>query len=347
MFPLEFPLGILADAQAHDWVLDPFCGRGTTLFAARLRGLGTVGVDVNPVAAAVAAAKLVQVKAETVIRRCRAMLRNGYEPVDIPDGEFWQSGYHASTLVDLCRLREQLLNAPAEPAVVALRALLLGILHGPLHKGLPTYLSNQMPRTYATKPAAAVRFWRARGLRPPRVDVFDAVRRRARFTLEAVPAQVHGMVRCGDATTEVARLWPRFSWIITSPPYYGMRTYLPDQWLRAWFLGGPPQVQYSVAGQLSQQSEAAFVAGLATTWRAAAQRSVMGARLVMRFGALPSVAKNPADLLVRSLLEADAGWDVTSLTPSGPPRRAARQAEQFADTGAYVEEIDCHATLAR
>jgi hypothetical protein len=27
-------------------------------------------------------------------------------------------------------------------------------------------------------------------------------------------------------------------WIITSPPHYGMRTYLPDQWLRNWFLGG-------------------------------------------------------------------------------------------------------------
>ena len=31
MFPLEFPLRILAEAQADHWVLDPFCGRGTTL----------------------------------------------------------------------------------------------------------------------------------------------------------------------------------------------------------------------------------------------------------------------------------------------------------------------------
>jgi hypothetical protein len=38
--------------------------------------------------------------------------------------------------------------------------------------------------------------------------------------------------------------------IVTSPPYYGMRTYLPDQWIRNWFLGGPPEVDYSIKGQL-------------------------------------------------------------------------------------------------
>jgi hypothetical protein len=346
MFPLEFPLGILAGARADQWVLDPFCGRGTTLFATRLCGLGTVGIDVNPVATALAAAKLVQVDAETVIRRCRGLLRNGFEPADVPQGEFWETCFHPSTLADVCRLREQLLAAPAEASIVALRALALGILHGPLRKGLPTYLSNQMPRTYATKPAAAVRFWKARDLRPLRVDVLDAVERRARFTLAELPPPVPGVVHQGDATVEVARLRPSFSWIITSPPYYGMRTYLPDQWLRAWFLGGPPRVEYSVDGQLTQQTEAAFVASLAATWRAAAQRSAPGARLIVRFGALPSAAKNPADLLTRSIVDADAGWTITTTTPSGAPRRrGARQAEQFANTGVYVEEIDCHAIL--
>src|SRR5258708_38124610 len=58
MFPLEFPLKRLRRAQPDEWVLDPFCGRGTTMFAARLRGLRCVGIDSNPIAAAIAAAKL-------------------------------------------------------------------------------------------------------------------------------------------------------------------------------------------------------------------------------------------------------------------------------------------------
>jgi hypothetical protein len=245
--------------------------------------------------------------------------------------------------MDLCRLREQLLLAPTKAWTVALRGLVLGVLHGPLRIGFPSYLSNQMPRTYATKPAAAVRYWRAHNLRPPEVDVLDVIRRRARFTLANLPARVPGSVRCGDAATEIARLRRSFSWIITSPPYYGMRTYLPDQWLRAWFLGDPPRVQYSIEGQIAQQSEAAFVAQLAATWRAAARRCKPGARLVVRFGALPSVVKKPADLLVASII--DSGWTIRSVTPSGVPRRGTRQADQFAEAGVYVEEIDCHATL--
>lgn len=221
MFPLDFPLGVLAEARPHEWVLDPFCGRGTTLFAARLRGLGAVGVDVNPVATALASAKLIQIRPESVIRHCRRLLTNGYEPVDIPDGEFWDRCFHPSTLVDLCRLREQLLVEPARAWAVALRGLVLGVLHGPLRRGLPSYLSNQMPRTYATKPAAAIRFWKAHELRPPEVSVLDVIRRRARFTLASLPARVPGLVHRGDATTEIARLRRSFSWIITSPPTTG------------------------------------------------------------------------------------------------------------------------------
>jgi hypothetical protein len=48
MFPLSFPVRILQRASVGDWVLDPFCGRGSTLFAARLLGLPSVGLDSNP-----------------------------------------------------------------------------------------------------------------------------------------------------------------------------------------------------------------------------------------------------------------------------------------------------------
>src|SRR5262245_7275247 len=66
MFPLAFPLTILRRASAGDWVLDPFCGRGTTLYAARLLGLPCVGVDSNPVAAAIASAKMCHVTPDDV-----------------------------------------------------------------------------------------------------------------------------------------------------------------------------------------------------------------------------------------------------------------------------------------
>jgi len=46
--PLDFPSAALAEVTDDDWVLDPFYGRATPLFAARLRGLGSVGIDANP-----------------------------------------------------------------------------------------------------------------------------------------------------------------------------------------------------------------------------------------------------------------------------------------------------------
>src|SRR3954454_14699780 len=67
MFPLAFPLKALADAPPDARVLDPFCGRGTTLYAARLLGLEATGIDVNPVAVAIAEAKLARASADAVV----------------------------------------------------------------------------------------------------------------------------------------------------------------------------------------------------------------------------------------------------------------------------------------
>ncbi len=197
MFPLSFPLQVLRGARPG-WVLDPFCGRGTTNYAARVLGFPTVGVDVNPIAAAIAQAKLVSATAEGVVNRCRAMLA----------------------------------GAEAEEDVL-LRALVLGVLHGPRNKGLPPYLSNQMPRTYATKPDAAVRFWRRKGLEPVYVDVPDVIERRARYLLAELPAKVPGHIRLADSRALAPEDFAmRFRYVITSPPYFDMKTYVSDHWLR-------------------------------------------------------------------------------------------------------------------
>src|SRR5712692_4149935 len=107
MFPLSFPFGALANSKAGEWVLDPFCGRGTTILAARLRGLPSIGVDSNPVAGAIAAAKLPEVRACEIIALARGILadvRPGPVPAT-PQGEFWELAYAPSTLRDICRIR--------------------------------------------------------------------------------------------------------------------------------------------------------------------------------------------------------------------------------------------------
>jgi DNA modification methylase len=61
MFPLDFPLSILRKyASKEQWVLDPFCGRGTTNYASRALSMSSVGIDASPVAVALSEAKLLK-----------------------------------------------------------------------------------------------------------------------------------------------------------------------------------------------------------------------------------------------------------------------------------------------
>ncbi len=75
MFPLEFPLRVLKEARPGDWVLDPFCGRGTTVYAARLLGLRAAGVDVSPVAVAASRAVLAAGSPDQVLKLARGLLK--------------------------------------------------------------------------------------------------------------------------------------------------------------------------------------------------------------------------------------------------------------------------------
>ncbi|WP_282792757.1 DNA methyltransferase [Streptomyces sp. CC224B] len=344
MFPLDFPLQQLAATPDATRVLDPFCGRGTTLYAARLAGLPSVGIDINPVAAAIAQAKLVQITPGAVVRLARQIFDGGTRG-DVPEGEFWQWCYESETLRELVTLREYLLETTT-PTAAMLRAILLGILHGPRNKNLPSYLSNQMPRTYASKPAYAVTFWKKRAMEPVRVPVLEVIERRASRLLNAAPLAHGGRVYLGDSVETLSGLRQRFDLVVTSPPYYGMRTYVADQWLRSWFVGGPPEVPYGTHGQIARQpNQEAFTQALAEVWAATARRCYQGARLAIRFGALPSARTNPEEMLLVSLKEAKAGWVVKEVRPAGVPPKRTRQAEQFGKAGSAIDEIDVVAEL--
>jgi len=349
MFPLEFPFNGLRKAAPGDWVLDPFCGRGTTNFAARLRGLPSVGIDSSPVASAIAKAKFLDIGPRPVISLCKEILTETAPPHQIPTGEFWEMCFAEQTLIDMCKIREYLIEHCNTSAEIALRALMLGILHGPRQKGRPTYLSNQMPRTYATKPDAAVRFWKERNLLPQYVDVLDAVSRRANFSLTELPPRSPGHVYEADSRfLKIPTNGNLFRWVITSPPYLGMRTYRPDQWLRDWFLGGPSTVTYSQERQLGHHREEKFVRYLAKVWVNIASVCEPGARMIIRFGALPSYPREPGPLLKRSLRLAECGWRVITIRNAGRASHGRRQAEQFnREAGEPIGEIDLYAVLEK
>jgi hypothetical protein len=344
MFPLDFPLRQLAARPDARRVLDPFCGRGTTLYAARLAGVPSVGIDINPVAAAIAQAKLIKVTPGAVVRLAQQILDAGPRG-QAPEGEFWQWCYERETLQELVTLREALL-AMTTPTAAMLRAVMLGILHGPRNKNLPSYLSNQMPRTYASKPAYAAKFWAKRGMEPVRVPALEVIARRSARLLDAAPLAHGGRVYLGDSVETLESLRQQFDLVVTSPPYYGMRTYVADQWLRSWFLGGPPEVPYGTQGQIARQpNQEAFVQALAEVWAATARRCRRGARLAVRFGALPSARTDPETMLLASVRQARSGWVVKDVRQAGTPPKRTRQAEQFGKAGSAVDEIDVVAEL--
>lgn len=330
MFPLDFPLNILkARARAGDVVLDPFCGRGTTNFAARLVGLRSLGVDSSPVAAAITASKLTTATVDDILAEARRILSERTAR-HIPTGEFWQAAFHPSVLDALCRFREAFLEDCTTDARLALRGIVLGALHGPKQKTFPSYFSNQCPRTYAPKPAYATRFWRARGLEPEPIDVLAVIERRAK-RYYATSSDITGAVRLADSRQADALEPPvpgtRFNWVITSPPYYGMRTYVPDQWLRHWFVGGPAVVDYSYRDQLDHSSPEDFAADLRQVWRNAAAVCANGATMIIRFGGLPYRRADPLDLIKSSL--SDSGWRLTAIREAGLASNGKRQADAF------------------
>lgn len=349
MFPLAFPFNGLNISNPGEWVLDPFCGRGTTNFAARLRGLPSVGFDSNPVAVAIAQSKFVKTTSEKIISLCQDILKENKNPSTIPEGLFWDLCYHPDTLYQICQIRESLIENCQTQEKIALRALMLGILHGPRMKGKPSYLSNQMPRTYATKPDSAIKYWNKNGDRPSYVDVLDLVKRRSTFVFTQLPPFVKGNVYLHDSRKEFNHLYDkRIKWVITSPPYYGMRSYIPDQWLRYWFVGGPSTVTYGKENFIQHTSVDQFINDLKDVWRNVALMCSRGANLIIRFGSLPSNEKDSTTLLTESLIKAECGWVISSIVPAGNARKGQRQSDQFLqELSTPCEEIDLCAVLER
>jgi hypothetical protein len=355
MFPLEYPNRVLKKhLKEKPVVLDPFCGRGTTLFSARRFGIAAWGIDSSPVAVAIAKAKLASCDIEAPLELA-AQLISEISPAELPDTPFFRLAYHQATLRDICALREGLLGLDVEiDASAILRAAALGCLHGPLAKQLEnaSYFSNQMPRTYASKPDYAVRFWKQRNLKTPKIDVLRVLRRKIERLAgleQESPCPISHVLH-GDAQSEelFQSISTAPSVVITSPPYYGMRTYVQDQWLRNWFLGGPDSIDYSAGSQLDHGGQHAFAASLGKVWHniANSAESSESLHMYVRFGIIPSASVNAKQLFRDSLAESGAAWRLVSTRTAESADAGKRQADQMKAESAAATEFDFHVVRA-
>ncbi|WP_238995941.1 hypothetical protein [Azotobacter chroococcum] len=164
---------------------------------------------------------------------------------------------------------------------------------------------------------------------PLDVDLLNIIERRARRYYSADTPE-KGRVILADSRLEdtfASIRGKRFSWVVTSPPYYGMKTYIPDQWLRNWFVGGPSSVQYESPKQLIHTGPDAFSGDLKRVWINVASVCAKNANMVIRFGGISDRRADPLEVIKMSL--DGSGWRISSIKDAGIATEGKRQADSF------------------
>ena len=124
-----------------------------------------------------------------------------------------------------------------------------------------------------------------------------------------------------------------------------MRTYVEDQWLRMWFLGGQETVKYGNARQITHSGQETFIDELATVWDRIAQSDSDKVDLYIRFGSVPS-AKSDPHKIIKSSLAQSGDWKLFSVRNASDAHEGRRQAEQMGLLSNAAIEYDFHAVRA-
>lgn len=351
MFPLEYPFKVLQKHKhLNPIVFDPFCGRGTTIYAGRDLGLSSWGLDTSPIAVAIAKAKLASAGLNEVIALAKKYL--GTDPKHIPDTSFFKKAYSPGTLKQICAIREGLLRVRKERGATALlRAASLGCLHGPLSKTKEGagYFSNQMPRTFSTKPMYSVEYWKRNNLVAPNLNVVDVLKRKL-SRIQDLDEEIDGtpeQVSCANScySTSYRSIPKDIGVVVTSPPYFGMSTYIQDQWLRMWFLGGPEEIDYINVNQIHHSNEERFIKDLSRVWKNIYKSEADMLDMYIRFGSLPSTEAD-AKYILRASIEEAKGWRIVYTQNASDARCGKRQADQMTTDSKPVDEFDFHVVRA-
>ena len=261
MFPLTFAFKTVAHyCPVGGAVLDPFAGRGTSIYAAVTQGRTGYGVELHPVGWVYGKAKLMPASKNSVLKRIDEISEISAavsEAVIDELPEFFRVCYSRSVLKFLIAARENLRwknqgKKKASLPDVTLAAITLVHLHGKLGSAL----SNQLRQGKAMDPNYSVRWWQKKNMLPPEIDPSAFLKKRVEYRYtKGIPSMEKGHIEFGDSTSVLMRLAGKrkaakkkpFDLVLTSPPYSDITNYFYDQWIRIWFLGG--QEVYSSSGK--------------------------------------------------------------------------------------------------
>lgn len=237
MFPMDFAMDtIAAYTVPGDWVLDPFAGRGTSIFASAALERNGLGVEIHPVGWLYGNVKLFPAEREDLLIRLVEIgdiAKKKRIPKSLP--EFYGHCFSPKVLKFLLVARDELLWK-----VNLVDAALMGFILVYLHGKSGQALSNQMRQTKAMSPDYSIRWWKAKEMVPPDIDPVDFLKQRIVWRYKnGQPDFLESRVLLGDSTKILLGLsdQPKFSLLLTSPPYCGVTDYHYDQWLRLWMLG--------------------------------------------------------------------------------------------------------------
>lgn len=244
MFPVDFAFDVIEEyTKPGNRVLDPFVGRGSSIYAAAAKDRTGCGIEISPVGWVYSSVKLRPTTRGRVLKRLREIGREAkginIDGANLP--EFFEWAYAPDVLRFLLASRGALRWRDSK-VDRTLMAFILIHLHGKRLRSL----SNQMRDSKAMAPDYAVRWWYKHGMNPPDIDPLAFLEQRIERRYKKGTPDLAGEVLLGDSVQLLNSNRRRrafaspFDLLFTSPPYYGVTNYYYDQWLRLWMLGYGP-----------------------------------------------------------------------------------------------------------
>lgn len=245
MFPLEFAFDVVEKySERGDYIIDPFAGRCSSIYAGSILGRNSLGIEINPVGWLYGTVKIQPADKDDVVDRLLEIYskRNYYKRAIEKMPEFFRICFCDEVLKFLLSARRNLYWR-SNIVDATLMSILLIYLHAKIGSGL----SNQMRMTKSMGMNYSVQWWKKNKMTtPPEINPCEFILKRINWRYEkGKPKLTESAVVFGDSTTELIDIVERaltnnikFSLLFTSPPYCSITNYHTDQWLRLWLLGG-------------------------------------------------------------------------------------------------------------